>query len=68
MDTGWRLFRQNNVNFRNIYYKPFFLSNKKWLFWQYTDRQVLNGYNGAEKYIDMNIFNGDIKTFEKLFN
>jgi len=53
---------------RNTYYKPFLFDSRKWLFWQYSDKEVLNGYNGNEKYIDMNIFNGDIETFNELFN
>lgn len=41
--------------FRNVYYYPF---GKNWYFWQYSDTEVLDGYNGAEKYIDMNTFYG----------
>lgn len=53
---------------RNIYYKPFLFSNRKWLFWQYSDKGTLDGYIGTEKYIDMNIFNGDLEAFKKLYN
>ena len=34
-----------------------------WKFWQYTNREVLNGYSGDEKYIDVNVFNGSAKEF-----
>ncbi len=37
---------------RNVY----FVSSKNWVFWQYTDKKVLDGYDGSEKYIDMNVF------------
>lgn len=53
---------------RNIYYKPFLFNNRKWLFWQYSDKETLDGYVGTEKYIDMNIFNGDLEAFKKLYN
>lgn len=43
---------------RNVYYKPLFAPKNRWTFWQYTDTAVLEGYKGAEKYIDMNVFRG----------
>ena len=36
-----------------------------WKFWQYSNRHVLKGYNGKERYIDMNVFAGSIEEFEK---
>ena len=33
--------------------------NREWTFWQYTNRERLEGYNGDEPYIDMNVFCGD---------
>lgn len=47
---------------RNVISKP----NKNitdWKFWQYTNREVLNGYVGDEKYIDVNVFNGSALEF-----
>ncbi|MBQ8966750.1 GH25 family lysozyme [Ruminococcus sp.] len=41
---------------RNVYYRPL---HNDWSFWQYTDTEVLEGYSGDEKYIDMNVFCGD---------
>nr|WP_304059382.1 hypothetical protein [Enterocloster clostridioformis] len=29
-----------------------------WLLWQYTNRQRLDGYEGDETFIDMNVFYG----------
>lgn len=40
---------------RNVYYPPVLLD---WTFWQYTDKAVLDGYQGTEKYIDKNVFRG----------
>lgn len=47
---------------RNVIRKP----NKNitnWKFWQFTNREVLNGYSGDEKYIDVNVFNGSALEF-----
>lgn len=38
----------------NVYF-----SKDKWLFWQYNPKGILKGYTGGEKYIDLNVFNGD---------
>lgn len=48
---------------RNVYYPPVFI---KWTFWQYTDRAVLDGYKGTEKYIDRNVFVGSQEELESL--
>ena len=34
-----------------------------WTFWQYSNRHVLEGYSGQERYIDMNVFNGSQADF-----
>lgn len=47
---------------RNIFSNP--NDDISWKFWQYTNRQILDGYNGEEKYIDMNVFNGTSEEFE----
>ncbi|MDE6389369.1 MAG: hypothetical protein K2L82_16435 [Lachnospiraceae bacterium] len=52
---------------RNVYYQPLFTAGKRWTFWQYTDTAVLEGYQGTEKYIDMNVFRGTREELEKLF-
>ena len=36
-----------------------------WYLWQYLNRGVLEGYEGGETYIDLNVLNGD-KTLEQL--
>ncbi len=49
---------------RNVITKP---NNdiRNWTFWQYTNRERLNGYHGTEKYIDVNIFNGSEDDFSR---
>ncbi|MBR5386142.1 MAG: hypothetical protein IK142_01010 [Clostridiales bacterium] len=34
-----------------------------WVFWQYSNRHRLQGYNGEESFIDMNVFNGSEDEF-----
>ena len=46
---------------RKVYDKPDASIN--WTFWQYSNRHVLKGYSGAERYIDMNVFSGDEQEF-----
>lgn len=60
--------KYNNYNIwiRNVLSSPSLSDGKSWTFWQYTDRAVLNGYNGSEKFIDMNVFNGSREEFEAL--
>ena len=35
-----------------------------WTFWQYSNRHRLDGYDGEERYIDMNVFYGSVEDFK----
>ena len=48
---------------RSVYFKP--ESSKQWTFWQYSDTATLDGYDGEEKHIDLNVFNGSAEEFKK---
>ena len=48
---------------RNVFTRPQ-LGARRWAFWQYTDRARLQGYDGEERFIDMNVFNGSRAEFE----
>lgn len=50
---------------RNVYYQPFITGNN-WTFWQYMDTAVLEGYNGTEKYIDIDVFRGTREELNEL--
>lgn len=39
--------------------------NIDWTFWQYSNRHRLQGYDGTEKYIDMNVFRGSADELRK---
>lgn len=34
-----------------------------WTFWQYSDRHILHGYSGKERFIDMNVFCASAEEF-----
>jgi len=53
-------FSQYDIWIRDVITKPNF---SQWTFWQYTNREKLDGYKGPEKYIDMNVFNGTKEQF-----
>lgn len=40
---------------RNIYYPAFFDAGTHWMLWQYCEHIALDGYNGDETYIDLNV-------------
>lgn len=47
----------------NYYYEPYF----DWTFWQYTDSGLLEGYDGDQKYIDLNVYRGSMAEFLEQF-
>lgn len=51
---------------RNVYYSPNVDIGNEWEVWQYSDTAVLKGYQGNEKYIDRNVFNGTKEEFKAL--
>jgi lysozyme len=53
---------------RDVYFKPQLKDGREWTFWQYSNKTRLKGYNGNEKRIDMNVFNGDMEQLEKMIH
>lgn len=51
---------------RSVYYPVKFVAGNDWAIWQYSDSELLNGYGGDEKYIDMNIINRSIYKLEDM--
>jgi len=43
---------------RNVITEPDISDNRPWTFWQYTNRGKMDGYNGEERFIDINVFTG----------
>ena len=58
-------YKDYDIWIRNLFYHPYLADRKTWTFWQYSNKNILEGYKGNEKYIDMNFFNGNKKEFEK---
>lgn len=56
-------YKEYDIWIRNVISKPELSDNGMWTFWQYTNRERFEGYNGKEKYIDVNVFNGSAKEF-----
>lgn len=57
-------YKDYDIWIRNVFSKPKLSDSRDWTFWQYTDREKLSGYNGKEKYIDMNVFCGSVDEFD----
>lgn len=62
-------YEDNPIWIRNVLQPPSFPENdeRDWTFWQYSNRKKLDGYNGEEKFIDMNVFNGSEEEFKIFF-
>lgn len=56
-------FPDNPIWIRDIYCEPTLVDNRKWEFWQYANRGHLGG---IDMYVDLNVFNGTKKEYEKL--
>lgn len=58
-------YKDYDIWIRNVFLLPDLPDGRKWTFWQYTNRGSLRGYQGEEKYIDINVFNGTKEEFRK---
>lgn len=47
----------------NYYYEPY----SDWTFWQYTDSGMLEGYDGYQTHIDLNVYRGSLEEFREMF-
>ena len=58
-------FEECDIWIRDVISKPSLPDQRDWTFWQYTDREQLEGYSGEEKFIDVNVFSGSESEFEQ---
>lgn len=61
-------FQECDIWIRNVVTQPSLSDQREWTFWQYTNRATLEGYEGTEKFIDMNVFyttEEDFKNYPK---
>lgn len=56
-------YAEYDIWIRDVYFDPKLSDGREWTFWQYTNRERLDGYHGREKYIDVNVFNGSTEDF-----
>lgn len=72
-EKSYKLFISGDYNeydiwIRNVISKPRISDKRDWTFWQWTNRKKLKGYQGKEKYIDVNVFNGSREEFNAYLN
>ncbi|MGI5959687.1 MAG: GH25 family lysozyme [Massiliimalia sp.] len=56
-------YEEYDIWIRNVISKPHLSDGRQWIFWQYTNREKLDGYKGKEPFIDMNVFAGSEEVF-----
>ncbi|MBO4327148.1 MAG: glycoside hydrolase family 25 [Clostridia bacterium] len=56
-------FDDYDIWIRDVYFRPG-SGIKNWCFWQFSDKGLLEGYSGGEKYIDLDVWSGSIEEFE----
>lgn len=66
--TCWETYLQDTgldytLWIRSIFAKPSDDYQPAWTFWQYNPRGILEGYSGAERRIDLNLFRGNMNDF-----
>ncbi len=47
---------------------PILSDGREWTFWQFDDKGIMEGYEGGEKHIDLNYFNGDLNELKRYAN
>ena len=54
--------------FRDLLKEPKIVGDRDWLFWQYSNRGRLDGIDKQQRYIDLNVFGGDLHEFNQYIN
>ena len=58
-------YEEYNIWIRNVLTEPELSDGRAWTFWQYTNRDRLPGYDGEERFIDVNVFCGSREAFQR---
>ena len=58
-------YEEYDIWIRNVLTKPTLSDGREWTFWQVTSNEILDGYNGKERFIDVNVFCGTDEEFAK---
>lgn len=56
-------YKEYDIWIRDVIFEPKLSDGREWTFWQYTNRETLDGYSGEERFIDMNVFNSTREEF-----
>ena len=56
-------YKSYDIWIRNVLFYPYLSDGREWNFWQYSNRGRLDGYNGVERFIDLNVFHGTAEEF-----
>lgn len=59
-------FSEYPIWIRDMYFTPQLPAERQWTFWQYTDKGELDGYEGPERFIDINVFAGSAEELKRL--
>lgn len=68
-EKSYRLYIENafeeyDIWIRNVITSPNLSDDRSWTFWQYTNRDKLDGYSGKEQFIDINVYNSSKEQFK----
>lgn len=58
-------FGEYDIWIRNVLTRPKLSDGRTWAFWQYSNRARLEGYQGKERFIDLNVFAGNHEAFAR---
>ncbi|GAB3616331.1 GH25 family lysozyme [Okibacterium endophyticum] len=59
-------YADNPIWIRSVVFPPRLPDGRDWTIWQYSNRDRLDGYDGDEHYIDINVFDGSIDELKEL--
>lgn len=59
-------YQQYPLWIRDVYFTPRLPQNETWTFWQYSAKGLLSGYDGPEKYIDLNVYSGSVGELKEM--
>lgn len=58
-------FPEVDIWIRDVWRTPELADGRDWTFWQFSDRHRLDGYQGEERFIDVNVFAGDLAAWQQ---
>lgn len=50
---------------RDVLFTPKLPDGREWTFWQYSHRGRMEGFDGGERFIDLNVFRGTAEEFKR---